>query len=127
MKTLLWMHLIVLLLIFSCNELSSKDDVIEFIPGTYIRFSQHEFGTEYDTLVITVQNKIANEYKILRRWKYERIIDGTPMKAEYKRLTTSGIYNTQNKVLQETETGSLYSFDIKQKLLLNGSTKYQKI
>lgn len=34
----------------------------------------------------------------MRRWKYERNIDGTPMKTGYKRLTTSSIYNTQQEV-----------------------------
>ena len=126
MKILLLVHLC-LVLLYSCGMIITKDEVREFIPGTYIRFSHHEFGTEHDTLVITIQNQSANEYKIIRKWKYERVLDGLPMKAEYKRLTTSGIYNTQHKLLQETETGDLYSFDVKGKLLFNGPTKYQKL
>ncbi|WP_276502901.1 hypothetical protein [Terrimonas pollutisoli] len=123
MKTLLLIHL-VLLLLAAC---SSQDEMQTFIPGTYIRFSQHEYGTEYDTLVITPQNKTANEYKILRKWKYERVLDGSPIEPEYKRLTTSGIYNTKHKLLQETETGDMFSFDVRGKLLFNGPTKYQKL
>ena len=123
MKTLLLIQL-VLLLLAAC---SSQDEMQTFIPGTYIRFSQHEYGTEYDTLVITPQSRTANEYKILRKWKYERVLDGSPIEPEYKRLTTSGIYSTKHKLLQETETGDMFSFDVRGKLLFNGPTKYQKL
>jgi hypothetical protein len=101
--------------------------VEEFIPGTYIRFSNHEFGAEYDTLVISSQNKTALEYKILRKWKYERVLDGEKIAPEYKRSFTSGIYNDKQGVLKENETGDTYSFDVKQKVLFNGTVKYQKL
>ncbi len=126
MKIIFLLHFAVLALFVSCSSFL-KDEVKESIPGTYIRFSQHEYGTEYDTLVITLQNNSANEYKILRKWKYERIMDGRTIQPEYKRSFTSGIYNTTHKLLQETETGDIYSFDVKQKILLNGPIKYQKL
>ena len=103
------------------------DGVKNFIPGTYIRFSQHEYGTEYDTLVITIQNSIANEYRILRKWKYQRVLDGNRIEPEYKRKETSGIYNVKDKIMQESETGDTFSFDVKRNLLFTGSTEYQKI
>ncbi|MEP7375298.1 MAG: hypothetical protein ABI675_17995 [Chitinophagaceae bacterium] len=127
MKLILFLHIAALLLICSCNSFYTRDEVQELIPGMYIRFSQHEFGTEYDTLVITLQNKTANEYKILRKWKYERMMDGTVIEPEYKRLTTSGIYNIKHKILQEAETGDVFSFDVKKKLLFSGLTQYKKI
>jgi len=114
------------ILLASCSSLM-KDEVKDFIPGTYIRFSQHEFGSEYDTLVITLQNKTANEYRILRKWKYERVLDGSAIEPEYKHLTTSGIYTSKHKLLQETETGDMFSFDVKGEFLFNGPTKYQKL
>jgi hypothetical protein len=126
MKIIFLLHFAVLALFISCSSLL-KDEVKESIPGTYIRFSQHEYGIEYDTLVVTLQNNSANEYKILRKWKYERIMDGQTVQPEYKRSFTSGIYNTTHKLLQETETGDFYSFDVKQKILLNGPIKYQKL
>lgn len=127
MKLILFLHIMILLVICSCGSFSATDEVKEFIPGTYTRFSQHEYGTEHDTMIITLQNSSANEYKILRKWKYERVLDGSAIEPEYKRVTTSGIYSVKNKVLQETETGVLFSFDVKGKLLFNGSTKYQKL
>ncbi|MEO7982567.1 MAG: hypothetical protein ABI688_00670 [Bacteroidota bacterium] len=75
MKIILMIHIAVLLL-YGCGLNKIKDEVQEFIPGTYIRFSTQEFGTEYDTLVISLQNQTVNVYRILRKWKYERVLDG---------------------------------------------------
>ena len=117
---------VAVLILIGCGILKDEDMVEASIPGTYIRFSKHEYGTEYDTLVITLQNEVAKEYRILRKWKYERVIDNTPMETEYKRSVTSGIYNTEHKLLQEI-SGDLYSFDVKGKLLFNGPIQYQKL
>jgi hypothetical protein len=128
MKPLLFIHLLALLLIaWSCQLKKGKDGFVNFIPGTYIRFSQHEFGTEYDTLVISLQNSSTNEFKIIRKWKYERVLDGQPIEPEYKWVITAAIYSTENKFLRETETGDIYSFDTKEKLLFNGPIKYKKL
>ena len=126
MKILLIAHVFALLL-YGCSSLDSKDSVKEFMPGTYIRFSTQKFGTEYDTLVISLQNSSAGEYQILREWKYERVLDGQPIEPEYKRSFTSGIYDPKHKLLQEKETGDFYSFDPIQKVLFNGPIKYQKL
>lgn len=126
MKIILPAHIIILFL-YGCGLLKTKDQVQEFIPGTYIRFFKQEFGTEYDTLVISVQNQTADEYRILRKWKYERVLDGQKIEPEYKRSFTSGIYDAGHKLLRENETGDFYSFDPGQKLLFNGAIKYQKL
>lgn len=125
MKTLF--YIMVLLIFGKCSMTKVKDEVQEFIPGIYTRFSKHEFGTEHDTVFITIQNQSANEYRIVRKWKYERLLDGKKIKPEYKKITTSGIYNCTHQLLQEKETGDFYSFDLKEKLLFNGPAKYQKL
>lgn len=127
MKILLFVIIVIAVGFCRCSLLKPKDEVQEFIPGTYGRFSKHEFGAEHDTLVITIQNQSANEYRIVRKWKYERLLDGKKIKPEYKKITTSGIYNCTHQLLQEKETGDFYSFDVKKKLLFNGPTKYQKL
>lgn len=123
MKYRLVIHLAMLLVYCGCNEFK-PDPVQEFIPGVYIRFSQHEFGTEYDTLHITVSN---DQFSILRKWKYERILDGVAIEPEYKKQTATGRYDADNGLLLEEETGSTYSFDLKNKILLNGTVKYKKL
>jgi hypothetical protein len=112
--------------VLSCNERLS-DEIKESIPGTYTRFSEHEFGKEYDTLVIVVQNKSANEYKILRKWKYERVLDDEQLAPEYKHTETSGIYNAKNRIIEETQTGDIISFDPARNILFAGATQYKKL
>lgn len=126
MKIIMAAHILSFLL-YGCGLMQRKDEIRDFLPGTYTRFSQHEYGYEYDTLTITLQNKAAGEYKILRQWKYERLLDGKLIEPEYKQVTTSGIYNEDRRLLRETETGDFLSFDVKDKVLFNGPTKYQKL
>jgi hypothetical protein len=125
MKYLFILHLLLVAVILGCRD--KPDPVQEFIPGTYIRFSQHEFGNEYDTLIISIQNSSADEYGIIRKWKYERVVDGQKLQPEYKRSVTTAVYNSKHKLLREYETGDIYSFDVREKILFNGPVKYQKL
>ena len=127
MKALFIIGFYVVLIFCGCTGLSEKDITREFIPGTYIRFSQHEFGSEFDTLSFWHEDKSSNEYKIQRKWKYERILDGKVIEPEYKIQTTYGNYDVNTKLLKDTKTGGSYSFNKEQNVLFAGTTKYQKI
>jgi hypothetical protein len=116
----------VLFLLSACSNTES-DAIKEFIPGTYIRSAEHEFGAEHDTVIVYLQNSAANEFKLVRKWKYERVLDGKRIEPEYKNTSTSAIFNTYSKLLQETETADTYSFDRKQKAMFAGTTKYIKL
>lgn len=109
-----------------CNS-SGKDEIMDFIPGTYVRTGQNEFGKEFDTLVISIQNLSAKEFKIQNRWHYIRQVEGEANVPEYKVKETSGIYNAETKLLGEAETLDHYSFDIKEKVLFDGKNKFKKI
>ncbi len=126
MKSLFFVPISVLFFLASCSS-SDSDAIKEFIPGTYIRASQNEFGKEYDTLVISLQNKSAGEYGILRKWRYDRVLDGQSIEPEYKQERSSGLYDPDKKVLQETETLELFTFDVERKLLFNGTNQFTKI
>ena len=106
---------------------TATDDIAEFIPGTYVREGINEFGKEYDTLVISIQNKEAKQYKIVNKWLFARQVDGEVKEPKYKVKETSAIYNSENKLLEESETLDHYSFDAKEKLLFDGTNKYKKI
>lgn len=110
----------------SCTS-AEKDETIEFIPGTYVRTGQNEFGKEFDTLVITIQNPTAKEFKIQNRWHYIRQVEGEANVPEYKVKETSGIYNAETKLLEEAETLDHYTFDVKEKVLFDGTNKFKKI
>lgn len=127
MKALFMLSLSAIAVVSSCSNGTSADEVKANIPGTYIRASQHEFGKEFDTIVVSLQNEAANEFKLTRRWRYERVLDGKPIEPEYKNTTTTAVYDEPSKQLKETETGDTYSFDPASKTLFAGSTKYEKL
>lgn len=113
-------------IIAGCNT-SGKDEIMEFIPGTYVRAGQNEFGKEFDTLVISLQNPAVKEFKIQNRWHYIRQVEGEANAPEYKVKETSGIYNGETKLLEEAETLDHFSFDIREKVLFDGTNKFKKI
>lgn len=110
----------------ACGDTQSKNEIQAFIPGTYIRLSEHEYGKEYDTISFSVQNEVAREFKVVRKWRYDRVLDGKPIEPEYKNTTGVAIYDPTGKVLKETKTGDSYSFDAETKSMFAGSTKYEK-
>jgi len=107
----------------SCTQ-SNKTEAKNSIPGTYVRMSEHEFGKEYDTLVITEANDL---FQIQRRWKYERVLDGVTQEPEYKQQKSTASFDANNETLHENETGNAIVFDSKSETLSIGSTKYQKL
>jgi hypothetical protein len=50
-----------------------------------------------------------------------------PLEPEYKQQKTSGLYNAGKKVLQETETFELFTFDPEKGLLFKGTNGFTKI
>jgi len=121
------LRLACLIALGACSHKATGDTIKKFIPGTYVRASQNEFGKRYDTLVFSLQNESANQYQILRKWRYDRVLDGKPLKPEYKRDKTSGFYSSQKKVLEETETLELFTFDPEKGLLFNGTNSFTKL
>ena len=128
MKPALFMWTVITGLILSgCGDETSSNNVKATLPGTYIRASQHEYGKEFDTLVVSLQNEAANEFKLNRRWRYERVLDGKAIEPEYKNTTTTVVYDEAAKPLKENETGDTYSLDPAGKTLFAGKTKYEKL
>ncbi|HNU47552.1 MAG TPA: hypothetical protein PKM40_01885 [Bacteroidia bacterium] len=127
MKNLILMLMVFPLFILSCGSKNESEQMMSFIPGTYARQSDGEFGKSYDTLVISLQNKAANQFKIVRRWRYDRVLDGKPIDPEYKVTETSAVYDASSKALQESETLDAFTFDVKKKLLFDGPNQFNKI
>jgi hypothetical protein len=108
-------------------KFSGGGSITSFIPGTYIRFSEHEYGREYDTLAIALQNGTAKEYAITRRWRYERVLDGQKVEPKYEIKTTTALFDKGRNLLREIETGESYSFNPGKNVLYAGKNAYQKI
>jgi len=127
MKNLILMLAALPLSILSCGTNQESEEIMGFIPGTYARQSEGEFGKSYDTLVISLQNKTANQFKIVRHWRYDRVLDGKPIEPEYKVTETSAVFDASSKALQESETLDAFTFDTKKKLLFDGPNQFIKI
>jgi len=112
-----------LCLLSSCSQ-SNKTEAKNSIPGTYVRMSEHEFGKEYDTLVIS---EASDLFQIQRKWKYARVLDGVAQEPEYKEQKTTASFDAGNETLHENETGNAISYDSKNGTLSIGTTKYQKL
>ena len=107
-------------LMIACNG----SDKSKLFPGTYVRSSEHEFGKEYDTLVIT---EFMDQYKIIRKWRYERVLDGVVQQPVYKVKVTTAYYEDKYRLLHENETGKRISIDKGEGILIVGATKFKKI
>lgn len=127
MKMMWLISILVLLFLTGCLSGSSGSAVSWDISGTYARFSGHEFGREYDTLVVTVQTPGTGDYRIVRKWKYERVLDGEPVMPEYKIEVSFGVFNSQRRALEEHNSGSVLYYDEMEQTLFDGSVKYQKL
>ena len=117
---------IVMIAFLGCN-VQLTDRIQEFMPGMYIRSSQHEFGAEFDTILIAIQNEPSGQYSITRNWKYERVLDGQTLNPDYKQNLSSGIYDSKSHILRDAETNRAYTFDPDRSLLFVGNTEYKKI
>ncbi len=127
MKTLSLMLTACIVLFLSCGGNKESNEILSFISGTYSRESDGEFGKSYDTLVISLQNKASNQFKIQRRWRYDRVLDGKPLEPEYKITETSAVYDAETMSLKESETLQAFTFDTKNKLLFDGPNQFIKI
>lgn len=125
MRKLLFLFAVATLLVIACG--TRADERQAFLPGIYTRVSDHEFGKEWDTVVISLQNSAAEEYLIVRRWRYERVLDGQRLEPEYKVVGTAGFYDSETGLLEESESRFTYSFDIERKTLFAGTAEYKKL
>lgn len=122
----LYLFYILLALLLSCSNLKS-DQILAFIPGTYVRSELREFGRIEDTITIKIQHQQVNSFLIEQRWRYDRVLDAVAQEPEYKVITDQGIYNPKSKLLQNQRNLRLYSFDEKKQVLYNGTMIFQKI
>jgi hypothetical protein len=97
------------------------------IEGIYIRYSEHEFGKEWDTLAIRESSESVERYTVTRRWRYERVLDGRQIAPEYKRTQTSVQFLQKEGLFLEEESGLRYVYNERKEELMAGTTIYKRI
>lgn len=124
-------HLIITLLIvaffIACKDLKVKDEIIPFIPGTYIAYYENEFHKTNDTLFIKQEGISKTVYNIKNAIYYTTIIDGRVLTPVYKKEYLTGIYDTKNKILTEQKHGYIIVFNPLEKALSVNGKAYKKI
>ena len=108
----------------SCG-FTKADSIRDFIPGVYARQFEGEFSKGSDTL--TIEPFSGAIYLIAHNVSYRRIEDGKLKMPERKLTRLTAVYNESEEVLVENRKGLMISFDPSKKILLFGSSVYQKI
>lgn len=103
--------------------LASRGPGKSFFEGAYLRYVEHEFGREWDTLLI--KRSGTDAYKITRKWKYERVLDGDTIAPEYKVFHRTAVWLENERLLVEEESGLRYRLEGES--LQAGETVYQKL
>lgn len=111
--------------LFSCTSKTEK--IKDFIPGTFVRFSENEMGRRHDTLEIEPLSEAGNNYHIIRRSSVQRQLDGKVFPWEQKKDRWIAIYDQGKFVLTESRKGKLISFAPERDVLLMGTAEYKKV
>ena len=115
-----------ILLLFACNS-AKLDEIRTFIPGIYVRFSNHEMRTQYDTIKIEVLSERGNNYRLLKSSYFQKKLDGKIFPWEYKAEELTAVYDEKFKVLRESDNQKITSFIPEKQAMLVGATEYKKI
>ena len=128
MKVTSMLSLIGVFLLVSCNTFRSRDEVKEFIPGTYITQWINEFTQSKDTItIIAPTTRGSDGYRISKRSYYQQTIDGKELKPQFKSQNWTATYNPEVKTLVIGKSGRVLLFNPGKNELVEGSTSYYKI
>ena len=106
---------------------SNKQQVRDFIPGTYINQAQSQYSIASDTLLLIRDEHSDNLYQIVRGTGFQRIKDGKLQPKEYKVKTLSGIWDEAKETFQVTQDGSILIFQPGAQTLTVGTAIYHKL
>jgi hypothetical protein len=111
----------------SCSGLAS-DEVRNFIPGIYARHYTDEFTNSLDTVEIKPVTEAGSDgFKITKRMRYQKTIDGQQTSFDYKMETWFGIYESDSKTLYIEKSGKRIYFDPVAGELKMGEMPYKKL
>jgi len=111
------------LLFFGCNLLSSREPVLDFIPGTYITKWTTAFTEARDTILIELSVREGSGTYLITRRTYMLY----QQKPQYKLVHWTGIYNSGTKSIIINNNGRILSFDPANKEMKLGATTYKKL
>jgi len=114
----------------SCTQMQhgkATEEILSFIPGSYVRTFEGPFAIGRDTLIISQPAGRDNYYTIRHNSSFQRIIESKLQPIEYKSQNWTAIFNETQDVLVEQKYGKLISFLPAEGELLLGNNRYYKI
>lgn len=116
------------LLLISCNNLISSDNIKNSIPGTYSSSWTTEFSESIDTLLIEPLMKQGSDtYSITRRTHVSFFKDARNRNPEYKIARWTGSYDPRSKTVVVNNNARVLSFDPVNKEMKMGTKAYRKL
>ena len=112
--------------LMSCEQLK-EDKIREFIPGVYVKAIDHEFAEGMDTIAISILDKNAGTYVVIKKSGYQQKIDGKLLSPKYETHKWTATYDKQFKQLNIPHNEKTYNFLPEENKLLSGSSEYKKI
>jgi hypothetical protein len=109
----------------TCNI--KPNTITDFMPGTYVKYNIGEFGPVYDTVRIQKIETVGNNYKIERKLRFQRTIDGKIFPWENKMENSTATYNPETKQLYDNRFDKIMHFAPDKQQLFIGSTVYHKL
>lgn len=106
---------------------SNKQQVRDFVPGTYVNQAQSQYSIASDTLLLIPDEHAGNLYQVVRGTGFQRIKDGKLQPKEYKIKKFSGVWDEAKQTLQLTQDGSILFFQPDAQTLTVGTAIYRKL
>jgi hypothetical protein len=127
MKLIVFAHMIVLA-IYGCGLIATKDEVQPFIPGVYARHYGDEYTDSYDTITIKpMVTAGSNGYTVTKRSRFEKLTNEGKTKLGYDLKKWTGIYDEKTKTLWLQAPGKRIYFDPNEGELKIGEEPYKKL
>jgi hypothetical protein len=123
MKQLHLMILTPFIYLAACNQ--QADQIKSFIPGTYVNSAKGDYAQAEDTLIISQVKD--NTFLVTRNTTYQAVRNGKLLPKHRQVQKLNGLYDPQNKVLDETTNGRIFNFDPDKRLLKVNQAVYRKL
>jgi hypothetical protein len=115
---------LVTLIFMSCKNGGGNS---EDYSGTYVLQTHGEYAKDYDTLVVSSDQSVKNQYSIQNKSGFQKIRNGVTMPKECKQTTWIATWNEEKQVLAETDLGRQIQFKNSGNSLVLKNSVYQKI
>ncbi len=118
-------YLLGLFFLIGCGAARDKSE--DAVSGTYVREINNEFAKGNDSLIVSVLDKEAGTFSIIKNYGFIRYLDGQEKGRDHKTENYTGVYDRERKQLHDDFKGKVFTFVPDKNILLMGSSEYRKV